>query len=103
MRAELKDCYILCIAFEINKVRKIPLEEFYRQGYWITEIFGDKCYLVKKLTLRRGSICFTSQMRFCELTEKGREFIKQYAEKQYKRYKGYLEKKGNQKPWEFYK
>lgn len=103
MRAELKDCYILSIAFSINSIKKIPLEDFYKQGYWITDVFGDRCYLVKRKNNGHCGIEFMSQMRFCELTESGREFIKNYAEVQYQKYKNYLEHKGYQKPWGFNK
>lgn len=96
MRAELKDCYILSIAFSINSIKKIPLEYFYKQGYWVTDIFGDRCYLVKPHR-KKGILRFTCQMRFCELTEGGKEFIKEYAKKKEKYYANYLQGGYNEK------
>lgn len=96
MRAELKDCYILCIAFGIKKVEKIPLSDFYDKGYWVTDWFGDRCYLVKPYT-KYGILRFNSQMRFCELTEEGKKFIKKHAENKAKRYEKYLQGGYNEK------
>lgn len=96
MRAELKDCYILCIAFAIKNTIKIPLEEFYDKGYWISAIFGDRCYLVKPHRYK-GILRFTCQMRICELTEQGRKFIEQYAENKAKRYEKFLQGGYNEK------
>lgn len=97
---ELDGCYILNIMFAIGKVDKIPLSDFYKNGYWISEIFGDRCYLVKKHS-SRGSLYFTSAMRFCEITPNGQKFIENYAKKKAKQYEKYLLGFGYQKPWEY--
>lgn len=96
MRAELKDCYILSIAFGIRKIQKIPLSEFYDKGYWMTDWFGDRCYLVKP-SRHKGILRFTCQMCFCELTEEGKKFIKEYAENKTKKYAKYLQGGYNEK------
>lgn len=90
MREELKDCYILDIAFAKHNIKKLPLEEFYKQGYWISAVFGDQCYLIRKRLPGHNISIFACQTRYCELTDKGRKFIEEYAEKQYNKHKKYL-------------
>lgn len=100
MREELKDCYILSISFTISKIDKLPLYDFYKRGYWISAVFGERCYLVRKC-VHKKSITFASHPRFCELTPRGMKFIEEYAEKQAKKYEKYLNKTRRQQPWEY--
>lgn len=96
---ELDGCYILRIMFAIGKVEKLPLADFYKNGYWISDVFGDRCYVVKNHS-KGGWLYFSSVMRFCEITPKGQKFIENYAKKKAKQYEKYLLSSGNQKPWE---
>lgn len=93
---ELDGCYILNIMFGIGKVDKIPLSDFYDKGYWISEIFGDRCYLVKSCRVR-GILRFNSHIRFCELTERGKDFIEKYAQKKARHYEKFLQGGYNEK------
>lgn len=86
---ELDGCYILKIMFAIRKIEKIPLADFYKKGYWISAVFGDRCYTIYPCC-RSGWQRFSCKMRFCELTPQGLEFIEKYAEKKANKYKKFL-------------
>lgn len=75
---------------------KTDLQTLYKQGWWITEIFGSYAVLVavSQCTTRKIKkpyfICVQSHIDLSQITPQAQKIINKIQKQQWKKYKNYL-------------
>ena len=71
----------------------ISLDELYKEGWWITEIFGSIAVLVRKTNYTKGQHYFCCVQKLIDInaiSPKAAKTIKHIQDQQWKKYKHYL-------------